>query len=403
MTGSVTVDQRRRLLAERQFVGPRGRASRTITDVAAGLVLLHSTDPATTYLSLHARTDASSDEVAAALYDERELLRLTTLRRTIFVAPLDVVPLAVGAYNAPMVARLRRQLERWLVESSDVAEATDVAGAGRFLAALEGRVVEHLRANGPTSGTALAAAVPDLRVTFEQVPGKSYSRPTRITSKVLEILAAEGRIARGRPVGGLTSGAWTWSAIGDWLAGGIPAVDPAQALAELLERYLAAFGPATVTDATWWTGLTKTKVRTTLAAIGAVAVDVEDSPEAGWVNADDDLAVLDSDHHPQVALLPGLDSTAMGWKQRSWYVDDDPATGLYDRNGNAGPSVWLDGRVVGAWTQRADGLIATELHEEVDADVHAMIDAEASRVAAWLGDVRVRWRFASPASRRLQA
>ena len=61
---------------------------------------------------------------------------------------------------------------------------------------------------------------------------------------------------------------------------------------------------------------------------------------------------------PWVALLPGLDPTTMGWKERDWYLPDAGAD-TFDRMGNAGPTVWVDGRVVGGWAQAADGEIRT--------------------------------------------
>jgi hypothetical protein len=224
----------------------------------------------------------------------------------------------------------------------------------------------------------------------------------RITSKVLEVLAAEGRIARGRPTGkDLTSGAWTWAAIDDWFPEGIPDLDVDDARRRLVERHLRLIAPATVDDLAWWSGLPKRAIRNALDALGAREVVLDDG--TGVALPDDDLELTRStgELDATVALLPGLDATTMAWKQRGWYVDDAAATGLFDRNGNAGPTVWLGGRVVGAWTQRGDGTIAVELLADADADTRDRIDAEAERIASWLGDVRVRWRYPTPLTKAL--
>ena len=84
----------------------------------------------------------------------------------------------------------------------------------------------------------------------------------------------------------------------------------------------------------------------------------------------------------------------MGWKQRDWYLGPHERI-LFDANGNAGPTVWCDGRVVGGWSQRKDGEIVFELLEDVGAEATRAIEAEAERLADWLGDVRF-----SPASCR---
>ena len=101
---------------------------------------------------------------------------------------------------------------------------------------------------------------------------------------------------------------------------------------------------------------------------------------------------------PSAALLPTLDPTTMGWKERDWYLGlHGPKP--FDSNGNAGPTIWWDGRVVGGWSQRRDGEIVFELLEDVGADAVRAVEAEAARVADWLGDVRFPPGFLPPFQR----
>jgi len=67
---------------------------------------------------------------------------------------------------------------------------------------------------------------------------------------------------------------------------------------------------------------------------------------------------------PWVCLLPGPDPTVMGWKERGWFLGNHQIL-LLDANGNAGPTVLGDGRVVGGWAQRGSGEIAVRLLEHV--------------------------------------
>ncbi len=390
----IDTEQRRRLLVARHQLDPSGRSSRHLTDAVAALALVHSTDPTTPYLSIQARSGVSAVDIDHAFYTERSLLRHTTIRRTVFTMPLDVAPIAHGAFNGPLVSKLRSNVIAWIRTSPDTDD-----DAERFMRAVERDVVDWLTERGPATGAALADHVPGLRVRIDPAPGKPHSRPIRITSKVLELLAAEGRIARGRPAGNdFTSGAWTWEPMGNWVE---PAVferlDPVESLRSLIERYLGVCGPATLTDMAWWTGIAKGPIKASLTALGAIEVDLEGATEPGYVLSGDDLDAPSMD--ATVALLPGLDSTTMGWKQRSWYVDDSAALGLFDRNGNAGPTIWLDGEVVGSWTQRADGTIATRFTGSTTVDVEAQVD----ELAAWLGDVRIKWRFPTPITKELAA
>ena len=105
---------------------------------------------------------------------------------------------------------------------------------------------------------------------------------------------------------------------------------------------------------------------------------------------------------PSAALLPTLDPTTMGWKERDWYLGEH-ASLLFDSNGNAGPTVWWDGRVVGGWSQRRDGEIVFRLLEDVGREAVEAVEAEAARVATWLGDVRFSPGFLPPFQRGLRA
>jgi hypothetical protein len=103
---------------------------------------------------------------------------------------------------------------------------------------------------------------------------------------------------------------------------------------------------------------------------------------------------------PWVALLPGLDATVMGWKQRGWFLGDHQQA-LFDRNGNAGPTVWFNGRIVGGWAQQSDGTVVVQLLEKVDSWASDKIAGEARRLTTWLGPARIKPRFRTPVEKAL--
>jgi hypothetical protein len=92
----------------------------------------------------------------------------------------------------------------------------------------------------------------------------------------------------------------------------------------------------------------------------------------------------------------------MGWQERSWFLGPHQPH-LFDTNGNVGPTVWADGRIVGGWAQRAGGEIAVRLLEDVGAETSAAVGAAADRLRSWIGDVRVTPRFRTPLERELSA
>ena len=92
----------------------------------------------------------------------------------------------------------------------------------------------------------------------------------------------------------------------------------------------------------------------------------------------------------------------MGWTGRDWYLGPHKAA-CFDRNGNVGPTVWCDGRIVGGWAQRKDGTIALGFLEDVGREARAAVEAEAGAVEAWLGDLRFTPRFRTPLEKELSA
>ena len=205
---------------------------------------------------------------------------------------------------------------------------------------------------------------------------------------------------RGRPIGSWLSQQYRWALAADWLPGAWPAqagpVDEARAKAVLAGQWLAAFGPAPLADLKWWTGWSMAQVKQAARTLGAVEVDLGNATGAALPG---DLGAT-TDPGDWVAFLPALDPTVMGWQDRSWFLGPHgPA--LFDANGNAGPTVWLNGRIVGGWAQRGTGEIAVRLLEDVGADAAALIEDEAARVGKWLGDIRVIPRFRTPTEREL--
>jgi hypothetical protein len=98
--------------------------------------------------------------------------------------------------------------------------------------------------------------------------------------------------------------------------------------------------------------------------------------------------------------LPGLDPTIMGWRDRAWYLGSHRAQ-LFDRNGNAGPTVWVGGQAVGAWSQRPDGEVVWRLLEDVATREAQRVDRAARALTEWMDGACVTPRFPTPLDREL--
>ncbi len=385
---AVSVAERRARMAVRHHLAP-GERARTAAAAVTDIIALHGTDPASVYLAARARTrNVDKAAIERELYEERSLVRMLGMRRTVFVVPDDLVPVIQTACTDQIAARLRRQLVRV------VREAGIAPDAATWLSEVGEGTVRVLAARGSATGGELARDEPRLRTQIIAAADNPYGDAVNLTTRLLTLLSAEGLIVRGRPRGGWTSSQFTWSA-----APARADLTTAVARTELARRWLAGFGPAPLSDLQWWAGWTAAQVRQALSTLDVAQVGLDGAPGVMLAGDEDPVAPA----APFAALLPALDPSAMGWRERSWYVGGHAAA-LFDRSGNIGPTAWWDGRIVGGWAQRKDGDIAFRLLEDTGAEAAAAIAAEAERLRDWIGPdsrTRVIPRFRTPLEREL--
>ncbi|MFE9425081.1 winged helix DNA-binding domain-containing protein [Kitasatospora sp. NPDC006697] len=382
-----TDEQRRARLARRHLLLPSARAQR-VEQVADALVGLHATDAATVYLSAGARlAEPSVAEVERALYEDVSLVKLLSMRRTIFAVTAELAPQVSAAAARAIAVKERATLVKHLREGAEGWDEPRLADTQR-------EVLAALAERGEATTAELSEDVPALRETILMAPGKPYEARQSVGSRLLRLLASDGHIRRCKPRGSWLSSSYPWALVPAW-----PEVPVREAKAEVIRRWLTGYGPGTEEDVKWWTGWTLREVRTALADLGAVQVLLADGATGFVLPGDADES--GQAEEPWAALLPALDPTVLGWRGRDWYFDPELVPALYDRTGNNGPTVWWDGRVVGGWAQRADGELVWRLLADIGKAGEAAVAAEAERLAAWLDGVRVTPRFRTPLEREL--
>ena len=382
-----TIAERRNRLARRHFLSASD--SPPTTGVIAGLVGLHATDPATPYLSLWARSPGFvTADLELELYRKHSMVRHLAMRRTLWLVVGNDLPRIQPASSDRVADNERRRL------AADVRKAGVAADGDHWLDRACSAVLRHLRKSGPVSSTDLRAALPELAGTYDPAPGKRWGGTVPLAPRVLTVLSARGEIVRGPNDGSWTTSRPRWATTAGWLGKAIEPLPDREARADLARRWLAAFGPATVADVKWWFGTTLTDARKALTDIGAVEVDLHGSP--GWALPDD--LEPEPDAPPWCALLPGLDVTTMGWFQRDWYLGGHRAQ-VFDGNGNAGPTAWWNGRVVGGWYQDDGARVRLQLLEDPGPDGRRALQRRADELTSWLDGVRISPRFPSPLSK----
>ncbi|WP_183407071.1 winged helix DNA-binding domain-containing protein [Nocardioides marmorisolisilvae] len=384
---AISDEQRRARLARRHGLATGFASVEAATDA---MTCWHATEPASVYLSAWARTGCTRDDLHRALYVDRTVVRQLAMRRTAFAFPRDLLPAVWGSASARVAVQQEGQLAR------DVVKHGVTANGEEWVEQACAAVLHHLRTAGPTTTAQLREALPMLEARMSLSPDKKWGAEVSVAPRVLTTLAASGVVVRGENDGGWKTSRPRWTATEDWLPGIGPAWDEADGYAALVRSWLHTFGPGTEADIVWWLGATKAAVRRALVDVDAVEVGL-DSGESGYLLPDD----LDDEPAPGDwgSLLPALDPTTMGWKQRDWYLGPH-AEAIFDRNGNGGPTAWWNGRIVGGWRQESDGTVVVVPAEELTAKAAKALGAQAEELTAWLdGDV-VNSIYQSPLVRR---
>ncbi len=330
----------RQLLLDRlplSAAGP-GRAAQVVQAVEH-LIGLQAQAPFPPYYGLHSRLDGFRPEDLAALLTDRSVVRIALMRGTIhLVSARDCLPLR--RLVQPVIERGMRSAHGKQLSGLDPGE---LAAAGRNLVEAEpmtfSRLGQELAARWPGHAPAALAQGVRAYVPLVQVPPR----------------AVWGRAGQSRH-----TSAEHW--LGQWRAPAGPGYPPQPAsraeLAQLVTRYLGAFGPASLRDVRAWSGLTGLKavleqLRPSLVTFrdeqGAELFDLPTAPRpGGGVPA-------------PVRLVAEFDNLVLSHAERSRVISAKAARRLYTVNGVIPGSVLVDGFVAGMWrlTRSRDAARAT--------------------------------------------
>jgi hypothetical protein len=377
-----------------------------LVQVTRDTVALHATNATAPYLSLWARVPSFKPEMLAdALYERRRLARVLCMRTTLHVVPSDEVPIFLRAYGDQMERRgpAEHQIDLLLAQAG-LCEEED---AGARLEELHAQVLEAVSKSGPSTVREISQAVPELEAKIRHSVGKPYEGEFSVGSRLIPSMCVQGLLVRARPRGSWRSNLYEYAALSDWLPDvDLDSVSLREARTWLVRHYLSAFGPASMKDICWWTGFTKGETEEAIQPLTGEVVEVAiEGLDMGYLMMAEDAQQLDSAAAPETlyaSFLPALDPYIMGYPDRRRFLAPEHNAKVFDRAGNAMPTVWVNGKVVGAWGQRKSGEVVFGLFEEVNEDAPPLLRAEAGRLQDFLGGEYLPLRTHSPFTRSLR-
>ncbi len=331
-------------LLHKQHLLDTSRAA-NVLEVVNDIIALHATSATTPYLSLFARmTDFQRGQLDSELYVNRNLIRLATMRSTLFILPTT---LASMVFQGTRIGKPKSEslLKTWGIPHSEYQRLVD-----SIYAALK---------DGPQPLNVIKQSIsPGLIRTIELPAGKQVARMTNV-NVVMTILVQQGKVFSEKvsdPI--LTRHANRYALMRTvYPQLNLEAISPEDAQVQLLKRYIKVFGPVTEADAVWWTGLGKGRVRTAMDALESELLPIQIKGYS------DEYAMLNSDYRAlkqfkaprslPALLLPYEDPYPKGYLLRKRLVKTEYESQVYI-DGQAQPTAWVNGNIVGTWNRVFD-------------------------------------------------
>lgn len=339
-----------RWLLVRQGVGP-DRKFDSIEEISDRTLGLHAARLSSPFVTAMVR--ASSFEVARAVFeaDKYNLTTVRCMRKTLHTLPL---PLAAMAHSATLHFRMRdahrHAFNAQVSQRQLAAVVRDVCALLVRESSLTHREIESLLTH--------RHSIPVIRIG-------------------LKVAWEQGLCTYRNRSGGWNKEHRTF-ALTDTLHPTMDvAMDRDQATAELMYHYFDRYGPATLRDVMWWSGLSRNTV-----------VDAMNRASPTWVSLDstwarnplymlpERLADFYKERHslPQCTNFLAHEDVAMKayFETRSRYLGDMPAAKIFNQIGEILPSIIHDGQVVGKWGwDIRQKRIASEIFSDQAKRVHA--------------------------------
>lgn len=323
-------------------------------------------------------------DLLTGLAQNGDLIRGNLMRNQHYIVTAEKFTHFYAATARQRKQSLNAEFRLWGVDNSDIERL--------------GEAIMGIIGNQPLTSQSIAEQLaPEARRELTQTSRGGQVSVTSNVDLALRWLAANGQLCAGREQGMLDWRAeeMVYAPLRYWQPGidltDLP--DEAQAQAEVTRAYLAAFGPATEADISFWSGFGKSETARAVSALSSemTMTLVEGIPgmtlllkeQAQALQATEPFSV------PVVKALPANDpfTTAHRASRSRYFSDPSLQRQVFDSKGGAKPVIVVNGQIVGVWdepNQESFGMIDWRLLASVEAKIEPLIEAEIERVEKFL-------------------
>ncbi|MBE3519953.1 MAG: AlkZ family DNA glycosylase [Firmicutes bacterium] len=328
---------------------------------------IQSQIPQQARIALWARTrDLTADKIDESLWRTRSLVKTWCMRATVHLLPSPDFYAYIQAVGPEVIRSEIRWMSRYGLSDQVVDEAV-------------GAIFDAL-ADGPLTRVELGEKV-------ARLAGDDLRRwVERGWGGLVKIAALRGLVCfgpdRGREV--------TFVRVKDWLPdANEPRTNTLSAQAFLLRSYLASYGPARISDFSYWSGISATGAQQALELLRDEIAQVTVDGEESLLLREDLCETQEADFdEPVVNLLPSFDPYMLGHRQKSHLVDEAHYKAIYRKAGWVSPVLLVNGRAAGTWEAERKGsslAVSVKTFGPIRPEVGLAVEMQAGCLAQFFG------------------
>jgi hypothetical protein len=377
MVHEVTTDSARLFTLRRHYLIEPARSKRAV-DVIDCILGLNAQGALNYQLSLWSRVEGlHRGFIKRALSEERTLVKSWLMRNTVHIVTSRSFPQMRVALRESLIG----EWNRWTVKTGSKEDQR--SWEGHYPEVLEALAEVPLTANEILS-----------ELGWSREDGKT------ILHRVIREMSLQGLLCHAS-----SSGPWyhdtehAFSLVDTWLPGAdMDEIEKDEAKRRLALGYLRGFGPASIRDFAYWTGM---RVRDGELFFKLIEDSIEEIRIIGqrancYVLKEDLNDLLDHDDIPVTArLLPQFDSLIMGHKDKERFIDPSSRSKIFLPRADVAATILLDGLVKGVWKMkrgRKRWNLELNAFEEISEEGRSRIEGEVDRLRKFTDfEIESKW------------
>ncbi len=357
---------------------PRERAVEVVGDILG----LNAQGALNYQISLWNRVaDLDRGFIPRAIYEDRSLVRSWLMRDTVHIVPSTLF----STLRVALRSGLMEEWNRWTVRTG--AKEAPESWEPHYQRVLDALAGEPLTLNEMLERT-----------------GQSGTEAKRDLHRLIREMSLQGLLCNAE-----SSGPWyhntqhKFTRVDRWLPEAeYGSVTEGEAKAAIARMYLRSYGPASVSDFAYWTGMRVREANPIFEGISGSLAEVAVSGQKRklLILEEDAQSLLDAEKEPNVArLLPKFDALIMGHRDKARFIDPSTRSSIFLPTAEVAATMLLNGKIEGVWgmkKERKQWRIELSTFREFTEEERELVDAEIEGLRGFTGfEIEETWAEAS--------